>query len=155
MNQRRLTLMMGLPRSGKTTEAHKIREATGAAIVSPDGIRLGMHGTLWNPAAETMVWSVAHYMVHGLFHAGHDHVILDACSVSRKRREIWNQGALWDVDIVWVKTAASVCDSRVRNQQGLTHDQRLGLWRAIERMRRATDIPSPEEKVRIVTGVRA
>lgn len=80
-----LYLTVGLPRCGKSTWA----KDTGFPMVNPDSIRLALHGTSFNPAAETMVWAIARYMVSALFRAGHDTVIVDATNTTKKRREFW------------------------------------------------------------------
>jgi predicted kinase len=80
-----LILTVGLPRSGKSTWAR----STGYPMVNPDSIRLALHGQAFLPSAEPLVWTLAHYMVHALFLAGHATVILDATSVTKARRDEW------------------------------------------------------------------
>jgi predicted kinase len=80
-----LILTVGLPRSGKSTWAKQ----QGHPVVSPDAIRLALHGQAFVPSAEGFVWAIAHGMVAALFLAGHDVVILDACNTSKKRRDEW------------------------------------------------------------------
>ena len=80
-----LIMTVGIPRSGKSTWARK----QGHPIVSPDAIRLSIHGQAFIPAAEHLVWAIAHQMVHALFLAGHDTVILDATNATKKRRYEW------------------------------------------------------------------
>ena len=90
-----LILMVGLPRSGKTTKALELAARHGAAIVNPDAIRLAIHGSAFVPTAEPFVWATAHAMVDALFLAGHPAVVLDACNNTRKRRDEWRYGK-WD-----------------------------------------------------------
>lgn len=80
-----LHVMVGLPRSGKSTLAREL----GHPIVCPDAIRIALHGTPWRAEVEPMVWAMAHLMVDTLFGSGHDHVILDACNHTEKRRSEW------------------------------------------------------------------
>jgi predicted kinase len=80
-----LVLCVGLPRSGKSTWAR----AQGYPIVSPDNLRLALHGQAFIATAEPIVWAAARLMVASLFLSGHKVVILDACNVSRKRRAEW------------------------------------------------------------------
>jgi predicted kinase len=80
-----LILTVGLPRSGKSTWAKQ----QGHPVVSPDAIRLALHGQAFVPSAEGFVWAIAHGMVAALFLAGHDVVILDACNTSKKLRDEW------------------------------------------------------------------
>ena len=88
-----LIMMVGLPRSGKTTLARQ--QYIAYPRVNPDAIRLAIHGQPFIAEAEPFVWAIAHAMVDALFLAGHDHVVLDACNNTRKRRDEWKRGA-WD-----------------------------------------------------------
>lgn len=88
---RRLILTVGLPRSGKSTWAR----ATGFPVVSPDAIRLVLHNRAFEQFAEPFVWAQARLMVRALFIAGHETVVLDACSVTRARRDEW-RGREWE-----------------------------------------------------------
>lgn len=96
-----LVLMVGLPRSGKSTVCRKM----GIPIVNPDSIRLALHGQRFLPEAEPMVWTLAKYMVAALFEAGHDAVVLDATNTTVKRREEW-------VDKRWVRNFALIGTSK-------------------------------------------
>jgi predicted kinase len=99
--------MVGLPRSGKSTEARKL----GFPIASPDAIRLAIHGQRFVAEAEPFVWAIAKAMVRALFLAGHDAVILDACNNTRKRRDEWRSKD-WDVVFNVIPTDAATCIER-------------------------------------------
>jgi len=77
-----LILTVGLPRSGKSTWAKR----QGVPVVSPDSIRLALHGQAWEPLAEGFVWAIAKVMVRALFISGHDVVILDSTGNTVARR---------------------------------------------------------------------
>jgi len=102
-----LHMMVGLPRSGKSTRALEI----GLPIVSPDAIRLALHGTLWRAESEPMVWAMAHMLVEALFLAGHDEVTLDACNVTSARRREW-ESEKWAVCHHVVNTEKNDCIAR-------------------------------------------
>ncbi len=102
-----LHMMVGLPRSGKSTLA----ASSGFPIVCPDAIRLALHGTLWRPESEPMVWAIAHIMVESLFEAGHDDVVLDACNVSDRRRKEW-ESLKWACVFHIVNTSREQCITR-------------------------------------------
>lgn len=105
----RLVVMVGLPRSGKTTRARQM----GYPIVNPDSIRLAMHGQRFAALAEPLVWAIAKIMVRGLFLAGHDMVTVDATNTTRKRRDEWKSRdwvRIFDV----ITTPAETCRERAR-----------------------------------------
>lgn len=102
-----LIMLMGLPRSGKSTYAQK----QGHPIVNPDSIRLALHGFTFVKIAEPMVWCMAKYMVKALFNAGHSKIILDATNLTRERRNLWKNDD-WDCEYIYFKTPKRVCIKR-------------------------------------------
>lgn len=85
MNPKKLHILVGLPRSGKSTYAkEKIKNVP---IVNPDSVRLALHGHDFIPLAEPMVWASVKLMIRALFIAGHDEVILDATNITTQRRD--------------------------------------------------------------------
>jgi len=104
-----LHIMVGLPRSGKSNLAVSM----GFPIVSPDAIRLALHGGRWRAESEPMVWAVAHVMVDALFEAGHSEVILDACNVTAARRKEW-ESRKWACVFHIVNTPKEECILRAR-----------------------------------------
>lgn len=118
-----LVLTVGLPRSGKTTWARTM----GLPIVSPDEIRQVLHGTAFRAEAEPMVWAIAKVMVRALFRAGNRAVIVDACSISEKRRAEWLDDE-WTTCVHSVPTAPEVCIERA------LADDRPELVEVIQRM---------------------
>jgi predicted kinase len=126
-----LHLMVGLPRSGKSTVALTV---IGQPIVSPDAIRLALHGTAWREEAEPMVWGIARTMVEALFLAGHNEVIVDACHVTAERRRQW-ESPKWAISYHIIPTLKETCVERA-----LAVD-RPDLVPVIERMAAAWDPP--------------
>jgi predicted kinase len=120
-----LILLVGLPRSGKTTWAKE----QGFPIVNPDSIRLAIHGQRFVSVAEPFVWAVAKTMVRALFLAGHTTVILDATNTTRKRRDEWKSDDC-ETRFMQISTAESICISRA-NEMGDTE-----IVPVIERMAR-------------------
>ena len=102
-----LILMVGLPRSGKTTLARQL----GFPIVSPDEIRLALHGQVYVSSAEPFVWAIAKTMVRALFGAGHGTVILDGCNNTVARRDEWKSSS-WHSRLLNVATPVSDCRDR-------------------------------------------
>lgn len=127
-----LILMVGLPRSGKSTRARQL----GHPIVCPDSIRLAVHGRPFLGAAEPWIWLVARTMVKSLFLSGHGTVILDACSHTRERRDEW-ESKDWKTVFEVVDTPIGECIARAVE---------LGqpeLVSVIQRMEREIEWPSP------------
>jgi predicted kinase len=106
-----LLLPVGLPRSGKSTYCQQLRRSGDWVIVSPDAIRLALYGKPFIASADTMVWSMAKYMVKALFIAGHDSIILDACNLTEHRRKEWLSDD-WKTVLHLVPTDADECARR-------------------------------------------
>jgi predicted kinase len=118
-----LHMMIGLPRSGKSTKA----KALGFPIVETDSIRLVIHGTAWRVEAEPLVWATAKIMVESLFLAGHDDVILDATNHTLKRREEWSSEK-WQMKYYVIDTPQEICIDRANR------DGKFALVPVIKRM---------------------
>jgi predicted kinase len=121
--RKNLHLTVGLPRSGKTTWAKE----QAMPIVSPDAIRLSLHGQAFIATAEPIVWAIAKLMVASLFEAGHNDVIVDACSISKKRREEW-------IDTRWELVFKKFDTSKEECLRRATATNRPELIPVIERM---------------------
>jgi predicted kinase len=135
MTAKVLVLQMGLPRSGKSTHAREV----GDPIVSPDAIRLALHGKAYDPEREPEVWRLAETMVRALFLAGHKLVTLDATNTTRKRRDAWISED-WQRALTIHTTDPEVCKARARA------DGREDLLPVIERMNRQWQLPTDEEE---------
>ncbi len=110
MTTKTLILMVGLPYSGKTTWAL----LSGHPIVSPDAIRLAIHGERYLGPAEPMVWTIAAYMVKALFEAGHDTVVVDAVNNTKERRQAWVGGGNWLIDYQVMHADEGTCLLRAK-----------------------------------------
>jgi predicted kinase len=106
-----LLVMVGLPRSGKSTWAKAAALLHGYPVVCPDQIRLALHGERYSAVAEPFVWAIAKVMVRSLFGSGHPGVILDATNTSRKRRDEWRDPD-WDLRFKLVETSYVECLAR-------------------------------------------
>lgn len=120
-----LELLVGLPRSGKSTYADKQRTLGTSVIVNPDSIRLALHGRRFAPEAEDFVWATAKVMVRSLFLAGHMHVLVDATNTTRARRDFWKSDA-WQRTFTTIDTAVELCLSRAEGD--------IELQKVIQRM---------------------
>ena len=129
-----LILMVGLPRSGKTTIAQK----TGYPVVNPDAVRLALYGAAFIRDAERMVWTMVHYMVESLFLAGHNTVVLDATNTTKKRRAEWFSDK-WATTFIQLDTSEDECLRRAMD------GGRLDLVPVIKEMAENYELPDVEE----------
>lgn len=108
-----LLLMMGLPMSGKTNWVMNNINMSRVAVVSPDAIRLALHGQPYLQPAEPMVWAIAEIMARALFNAGHYGVVIDATNTTQKRRDFWiNKFPDCDIRYQHIDTSKEVCLAR-------------------------------------------
>lgn len=116
-----LILLMGLPRSGKSTIAKELSGEWGAPIVNPDSIRLALHGQRFEVLAEDFVWAISKTMVRSLFLAGHRKIILDATNTTRRRRDFWKPAEKdeWQTSIYLVNTCEATCRERAGDDETL------------------------------------
>lgn len=112
LSSRLVVLMMGLPYSGKTTLARELSFVHGWPIVSPDAIRVALHGRRFLPAAESMVHTIAETMVRSLLLAGHVGVIVDATHIRREHRDLWRKRGDWYVYVEPMETPVDLCIER-------------------------------------------
>lgn len=90
-SESRLAILCGLPKSGKSTHAQRMR-ADGWVIVCPDTVRLALHGQKFHGHAEPYVWATADCMARTLVLEGH-RVVIDATNTTQKRRAQWRKMA--------------------------------------------------------------
>lgn len=131
-----LIILVGLPRSGKTTWA----KAQGHPIVNRDAIRLALHGQAFILEAEAMVTAVEELMVTALFRAGHDTVIVDATHITLERRLRWTKSSTcpnmdWNTKYEIFSTPPEVCTVRA------VKDGREDLIPIIDKMYTKCDVP--------------
>lgn len=119
-----LIMTVGLPRSGKSGWA----KSTGFPIVSPDSIRLSLHGQPHAPLAEPMVWVIARIMVKALFLSGHDTVVLDTGNINKYLRSRWKSKE-WQRRYQQFDTPGEECIRRAKA------NGQIELAKAIEKMK--------------------
>ena len=127
-----LILMMGYPRSGKTTRALEM----GHPIVSADAIRLALHGQPFIESAEPYVHAIERTMVEALFLTGHTHVVLDSCHNRRKRRDPWKDER-WQRTYCVMHVSPTICIGRVRAVGGPDEER---LVKTINRMHKQREV---------------
>lgn len=108
----KLIMLMGLPRSGKSTWA----QAQGYPIVCPDAIRLAKTGQRWWGPIEHEVWATARTMIRALFLAGHKIVILDSTALKQSQRDNFkcSEDVPWERYVQYIDTDIETCKERAR-----------------------------------------
>jgi len=110
--ENKLILLVGLPRSGKSTWCKTFKEENpNAVIVNIDSIRISLHGKRFEPLAEDFVWATAKVMVRALFMAGNSLLVLDATNTTKKSRSRWVNDD-WETHYKIFDTPVHVCMMR-------------------------------------------
>lgn len=109
--KKQLIAMVGLPRSGKSTQARELSKALAAPIVNRDCIRLALHGQRYASEAEPMTRAIYRIMIASLFLAGHEVVIADETHFSRAARDFVRSGS-WETRFYEITTSPEVCKAR-------------------------------------------
>lgn len=132
----KLYMLVGYPRSGKSTYAKQLRKSTGAVIVNPDTVRLALHGKKFEQLAEDRVWANVRLTVRALLMLDHD-VIADATNLTRERRRSWFQATDLCPNVVTeyhvLQMAAEDCIARARAEND---DNMVSV---IERMQKSAE----------------
>jgi len=120
-----LIVLMGLPRSGKSTWAREESKRLNAPIINPDSIRLALYGQAYIWSMEPYVWAITTTMVQSLFSAGHETVIIDSTNINRKSRDKWQD---FGPAFHYISTPTDICLKRAKD------GGRDDLLEVIERM---------------------
>lgn len=107
-------IMVGLPRSGKSTYARK--NLRGIPIVSADQLRLLVYGQRFWQAGEPLMWNIHDLFLQALLDQRLD-VVIDKTSITKKQRQ-----KLYDLAdknayltcVVALSTSKEECISRAR-----------------------------------------
>ncbi len=107
-----LIMLVGIPRSGKTTLRNQLVTQFKYPVVCPDTIRLSLHGQVFDGTREKEVWTIARVMVECLFEDGQSTVILDATNITESDRNKWKSDKYKRV-FYHINTPKEVCISRI------------------------------------------
>ncbi len=113
-----LFMLIGLPRSGKTTWAKTKQEISGGVIVSADTLRWLVYGQRFWGEGEPFVWSIRGIVLKMLLEQGVN-IIIDETNSKKERREpIIQMAKTYDYNVfgVTVNTALEECIKRAEKE---------------------------------------
>jgi predicted kinase len=114
MNKPKLAITVGIPQAGKTTLCRNLMDTEGYVIVSPNTVRLAIHGNQYIQFAEPFVWATVETMARTLLMEGHK-VIIDATNTHLEARKKWINMAKEfgiELDIFLMMTSTEICFER-------------------------------------------
>lgn len=125
-------MMIGIPRSGKTTIVNK--KWPNLPVVSADRIRKRLHGKPFVEEAETMVWAIREYMLRELLSQGLDIVIDETNTTIERRKKLNELIKQYDYKVIGhiVLTSKEECLKRCDTKE---------LEETIERMHEQFELP--------------
>jgi predicted kinase len=141
-------LTVGLPRSGKSTWARLFSQVHGVPHVSSDAVRVAFYGHPFIRKAEAWVWPMIRVMVEALFLAGHDVVIVDATTTTKKDRDWWKDDN-WEVVFKPITTTPEECLARAERAEN-TGEVPQGLVAIVHQKIRTFEILTEEELTRVI-----
>jgi len=86
--KQQMVIMVGLPKSGKTTRARERYQQQGFTRVCPDDLRMALYGQRFIATMERFVWAIAETMCRTLLYGGHN-VVIDATNLTLEGRKRW------------------------------------------------------------------
>lgn len=131
MKKKEFVLMVGLPRSGKSTYVDRFLSEY--QLVCPDDIRKGL-GVKHDKRLEPFVWAVVETQLRALMERGRP-VVLDATNTLDQTRSKWIELARsygYDVRVIWIDTPLSVCLDRAK-QDGFPESVLLRMYNQLKR----------------------
>lgn len=117
----RLTMMIGLPRSGKSTRVEKIKRDE--VIVSADELRYLVYGQRYFKGGEALMWSIRKILLEYLMKQDID-IIIDETNITKDIRKNTIDLAKkynYQVDGIYMETKKEECIKRAKesNQEDL------------------------------------
>ncbi len=144
------TILGGLPGSGKSTVAARLKAEFGCFVVATDSLRLALNAGVYPKAEEyarldSLVWELAELAVQRLLERGVD-VAIDATNLTRERRARWRRIATAvapgvRLTIRWC-VGAFDAPERWARERGHTAEQYWAIRRDVEA---AAETPSADE----------
>jgi predicted kinase len=138
---KKLTMMIGIPCSGKTSWVDKNKGDK--FVVSADKLRLQIHGQKYLDSAEQLVWSIRKYIFIHALEQGIDIIIDETNTTFKRRAEIFRYANIhkYTVDAVWMNTNRKICEQRCFKNDL----ESLAKIPVIQRMERQFEAPMKNE----------
>jgi predicted kinase len=137
----RITLMVGLPGSGKTTW---VRGNCGDTFVlSADEIRKQVHGMDFYEPAEQLIWTIRKYIFVNALSQRLDIIVDETNTTIKRRSDIIRMAKEFDyvVDCIYIDTEIETCRKRVTK---LNQPKKINV---INKMSRYFEIPAENEGI--------
>lgn len=140
-----ICIMVGLPRSGKSTWIGKTRNKE--VIISADRLRLEMYGQRFFSGGEAFVWATRDVLLKIILDQGLDIIIDDTNITIERRKNIIKLAKKYgyNVSCIFINTPSEVCISRAIDTE--QHD----LIPVIENMNSLLELPTMEEGIDIIS----
>lgn len=107
---KQLKIMLGLPRSGKSTYCEQFKNHPNTVVVNSDQIRLALHGARYNRLAEPMVHAITKVVTRSLFNQEYC-VIVDETNTTKGSIRQWLEIDP-DAEFIYIDTPLEVCKDR-------------------------------------------
>jgi predicted kinase len=133
-----LVMLIGLPRSGKSTlkSLIKIQHKTYISV-SADDLRYLIYGQRYFQNGEPLVWAVRGYMLNLLMQNDHD-LIIDECNTTEMRRyQILHEAKKYNYNVIGIHIDTDYITCIGRGDKDIIN--------VIERMNEKFEIPTMKE----------
>lgn len=114
-----IVIMVGLPRSGKTTFVEKYLKRYDYIILSSDQLRLSLYKEVFIKERESEMWSMFREM-YNYFIQTKSNIIIDSTNLSYENRKYYMDIARenkYDITIIHIDTPKDICISRCTDEK--------------------------------------
>jgi predicted kinase len=111
-------IMMGLPKSGKTTFVYNDLKKDDNVVVSADSLRQLIYGQEFYANGESVVWSVHQYMLQELMRQNANIIVDNTNKTIKTRQSLINAAKEMGYNVIGIMMATpyEVCEKRAKNE---------------------------------------